>query len=126
MLQYNSDRQDELDEAMQTVAWRDVHAEFLQPRLLEKLHRWATTPPVILGDGSTAFVFSHLWEQLLLDGTEMHIFVTLCVDRLRALYRFQSRGYMQQRMEELCCQYVWQAEVFDLLLQDVFELRLDP
>lgn len=59
---------------------------------------------------------------LLLDSTEMHIFVTLCMEEVRDSFRYHSHSYLQWRLEELCHQYVWQADVFDRMLEDIFDL----
>lgn len=49
------------DVQLESIIWRDVYADYLRPKLFEKLHRWATTPYVSNG-GDTASAFTELRE----------------------------------------------------------------
>ena len=126
LLQYQNDRLDELDAAIETVVFEDVQTEFLQPKLAERLARWATLSPQAPPGSETAVgVFCDLRERLLLDAADLQVYVTLCTERTRAMYRFHSKRYIRQRVEALCRQYVWRTDVLDRMIRDLIDLCVD-
>ena len=54
-----------------------------------------------------------MWQSLLLDPTEMGVFVDLTMKAVRKQYRFHSETYLLRCVEDMCPQYVWHTDYVD-------------